>query len=177
MALALSPQLVLADEPTTALDVIVQDQIFTQLKQLQKKMGFAMILVTHDLALVVENCQKTIVMYGGQIVEFGPTDDMATKPLHPYTIGLKNAVPVLGSSKNPISIPGTPPNLMLAQKGCLFAARCPLATEKCNNQIPKLNLASKTHYVRCHHLAEAQKFAEKADNPEIWEINNRTVSV
>lgn len=177
MALALSPQLVLADEPTTALDVIVQDQIFTKLKLLQKKMGFAMILVTHDLSLVVENCQKTIVMYGGQMVEFGPTADLALKPLHPYTIGLKNAVPVLGSSKNPISIPGTPPNLLLEQKGCLFAERCPIATEKCRNEIPKLNFASDQHYVRCHHLSEAQEFAEQADNPEIWETNKNIVSV
>ncbi len=168
MALALEPQLIVADEPTTALDVIVQDQIFTSLRALQVERGFAMILVTHDIALVVENCGRICVMYAGMIVETGDTVDIVKRPRHPYTIGLLNAVSVLGSAKEPIAIPGTPPNLFERLDGCRFAPRCPLASEVCHSKVPPATPLENGHTVRCHHWELADDFARRASDPDIW---------
>ncbi|MCV2894965.1 ABC transporter ATP-binding protein [Lentibacter sp. XHP0401] len=168
MALALSPRLIVADEPTTALDVIVQDQIFTRLRKLQDERGFAMILVTHDIALVVENCQRICVMYAGMIVETGQTQDIVNKPRHPYTIGLLNAVSVLGSTREPIAIPGSPPNLFEKLGGCRFAPRCPLATQLCHTQVPPRVDLENDRVVRCHHWEKADDFAAKASSAETW---------
>lgn len=172
MALALSPQMIVADEPTTALDVIVQDQIFVRLRELQQQNGFALILVTHDLALVAENCQKVMVMYAGTLVEAGPTADIITAPKHPYTIGLINAVSVLGSDKEPISIPGSPPDLLEKMDGCRFAPRCPLATAICRETMPEAVITQTgdaSHLVRCHHWQEAENFAARASDPSVWD--------
>ncbi len=168
MALALEPQLIVADEPTTALDVIVQDQIFTSLRALQVERGFAMILVTHDIALVVENCGRICVMYAGMIVETGDTVDIVKRPRHPYTIGLLNAVSVLGTAKEPIAIPGTPPNLFEKLDGCRFAPRCPLASEVCHSKVPPATPLENGHTVRCHHWEQADNFARRASDPDIW---------
>lgn len=172
MALALSPKMIVADEPTTALDVIVQDQIFTRLRELQAQNHFALILVTHDLALVAENCQKVMVMYAGTLVESGLTEDIVAAPRHPYTIGLINAVSVLGSAKQPISIPGSPPDLMEKFDGCRFAPRCPLATQLCREKMPDAVMTSTNgggHMVRCHHWREAEEFAARAGDPSVWQ--------
>lgn len=172
MALALSPQMIVADEPTTALDVIVQDQIFVRLRELQQQNGFALILVTHDLALVAENCQKVMVMYAGTLVEAGPTADVITAPKHPYTIGLINAVSVLGSDKEPISIPGSPPDLLEKMDGCRFAPRCPLATAICRETMPEAVITQSgdaSHLVCCHHWQEAENFAARASDPSVWD--------
>ncbi len=168
MALALTPKVVLADEPTTALDVVVQDQIFSEIRSLQEKLGFALVLVTHDLSLVVENCRRMVVMYAGVIVETGTTADIVKSPMHPYTIGLRNAVPVLGSDSDPIAIPGAPPNLTTDIPGCRFAARCPLATDECTAQFPPLRPAAGGRLVRCHKTDETQNFALKARDPAAW---------
>lgn len=173
MALALSPKMIVADEPTTALDVIVQDQIFARLRELQAENQFALILVTHDLALVAENCQRVMVMYAGTLVESGPTEEIISAPKHPYTIGLVNAVSVLGSDKQPISIPGSPPNLMEEIKGCRFAQRCPLATSICKVQMPGAFVAPSIggdRMVRCHHWQQAEDFASRASNPDVWQM-------
>ena len=174
MALALEPQLIVADEPTTALDVIVQDQIFTRLRTLHVERGFAMILVTHDIALVVENCGRICVMYAGMIVETGDTLDIVRRPRHPYTIGLLNAVSVLGSAKEPIAIPGTPPNLFEKLNGCRFAPRCPLASEVCHRQVPPATPLENGHTVRCHHWEQADDFACRASDPDIWNMLAQT---
>ncbi|MVO16582.1 ABC transporter ATP-binding protein [Parasedimentitalea huanghaiensis] len=168
MALALSPQLIIADEPTTALDVIVQDQIFSRLRQLQQDRGFAMILVTHDIALVVENCQKICVMYAGMIIEAGNTRDIIQKPRHPYTIGLINAVSVLGSVTAPIAIPGSPPNLFENLEGCRFAPRCPFASALCHQKIPEPTTLENGQKVLCHHWSKADEFSKLAKSPETW---------
>ena len=168
MALALEPQLIVADEPTTALDVIVQDQIFSRLRTLQDARGFAMILVTHDIALVVENCVRICVMYAGTIVESGRTRDIVERPRHPYTIGLLNAVAVLGSDREPIAIPGTPPNLFERLEGCRFAPRCPLATELCHRQMPPPETLETGQVVRCHHWRQADDLARRADDEATW---------
>ncbi|MCX7561291.1 ABC transporter ATP-binding protein [Sulfitobacter sp. F26204] len=168
MALALEPKVIIADEPTTALDVIVQDQIFTRLRALQIERGFSMILVTHDIALVVENCGRICVMYAGMIVETGETHDIVRRPRHPYTIGLLNAVSVLGSTKEPIAIPGSPPNLFDKLEGCRFAPRCPLASALCHGQVPPATPLDNGHSVRCHHWEQADEFARRASDPNVW---------
>ena len=173
MALALFPQLIIADEPTTALDVIVQDQIFAQLRHLQQERGFAMILVTHDIALVVENCQKICVMYAGMIVESGSTRDIIQKPRHPYTIGLINAVSVLGAITAPIAIPGSPPNLFEKLDGCRFAPRCPFARAVCHQKVPEPAILENGQTVLCHHWEQADEFSDLARLPETWTQEER----
>ncbi len=168
MSLALSPRLIVADEPTTALDVVVQDQIFRQLRALQEERSFAMILVTHDIALVVENCQRICVMYAGMIVETGATGDILATPRHPYTIGLLNAVSVLGRNREPIAIPGSPPNLFEKLDGCRFAPRCPLASARCHREVPENTDLGNGQHVRCHHHDQAEDFARRAGSPETW---------
>jgi peptide/nickel transport system ATP-binding protein len=173
MALALEPPLLLADEPTTALDVIVQDQIFQQLRGLQQKLGFSLVLVTHDLALVIENCASVIVMYGGMIVETGPTRDVVRHPKHPYTLGLKNALPHIGREEHLITIPGSPPDLVDPPPGCRFAARCPFALDVCHRVIPPLAIVSSNRQSRCHRAAEMDGLAALAAKPETWEKRDR----
>ncbi|MBL4786313.1 MAG: ABC transporter ATP-binding protein [Cohaesibacteraceae bacterium] len=171
MALALEPQIILADEPTTALDVIVQDQIFTRIRELQEKLSFALILVTHDLSLVAENCTHMIVMYAGVIVEMGPTREIIKNPRHPYSIGLRNAVPVPGSNRDPISIPGSPPDLTHHQPGCLFSARCPLADDICHRTSPPVRQGKENRMVRCHKDGETVLFAQKAFRQSAWKLS------
>lgn len=174
MALALEPQIVLADEPTTALDVIVQDQIFDRLYTLQERQGFAIILVTHDLALVVESCERIVVMYAGMVVETGDTKTISRTPMHPYSVALRNAIPDLTSNHEPISIPGAPPDLSATLKGCRFAPRCPLANEKCRSQIPDLKPASESNHhrlVRCHRASEIDQFRDELSKQELWQIS------
>jgi peptide/nickel transport system ATP-binding protein len=168
MALALRPPVLLADEPTTALDVIVQDQIFRGLKQLQNELGFAMLLVTHDLGLVIENCERIVVMYGGMIVEAGPTAQVIAAPAHPYTLGLYNALPRLSAAVEPISIPGRPPDLVRPPPGCRFAPRCPFALPRCHTD-PAMRHVGPGHLARCHRSDEMDALRPLAMRPETWE--------
>ena len=169
MALALEPKLVLADEPTTALDVIVQDQIFRHLRSLQDRLGFSLVLVTHDLALVIENCARVVVMYAGMVVETGPTRAVVRDPGHPYTLGLKNALPRLGAREEPIAIPGTPPDLTAPPPGCRFAPRCPFALGICATQPPPLVEIAAGRSSRCHRAHEIPALAPAAALRETWE--------
>ena len=169
MALALKPPVLLADEPTTALDVIVQDQIFRRLNALRAELGFAQILVTHDLSLVIENCERMVVMYGGMLVESGPTADVVETPRHPYTLGLRNALPRLGQTYEPIAIPGRPPDLVAPEEGCRFAARCPFALPRCLAEMPALAEIAPGHLTRCHRASEMAELAPLAALPETWE--------
>jgi oligopeptide/dipeptide ABC transporter ATP-binding protein len=131
IALASAPRLLLADEPTTSLDVIIQDQILSLLLDLQRDTGMSMILVSHDLAVISEVCDRIIVMYAGQVVEEGDVATIITAPRHPYTRALLDALPQAGQRGLLRSIPGAPPSLIDVPGGCRFAARCPLATDKC----------------------------------------------
>jgi len=151
MALALSPDLVIADEPTTALDVIVQAEILTLLKSLQREMRMSMILITHDLALVAEMSNTIAIAYGGQTVEYGSASDIFHKPRHPYTIGLLKSVPNIAAKKTRLtSIPGSPPDLVHPPTGCRFAARCSFATSKCVSEMPPLeDTGERGHLARC----------------------------
>jgi peptide/nickel transport system ATP-binding protein len=145
MALILKPQFVIADEPTTALDVLIQAQIINLLKKL-KKDGMSFMLITHDLAVLSEIADKIGIMYGGQMVEFGSSQEIYKNPKHPYTQGLLESIPTLKGGI-PKYIPGTPPSLLDAPSECRFIDRCPLAIEKCKQLPPKFK--TDTGYVRC----------------------------
>ena len=154
IALASSPRLLLADEPTTSLDVIIQDQILSLLLELQRDTGMSMILVSHDLAVITEVCERIIVMYGGQVVEEGDTATIITAPSDPYTKALLEALPQ-GGERGPLrSIPGAPPSLIDVPVGCRFVPRCPLAMQECTGWTTELVQAEGTgHRARCwrHH--------------------------
>ena len=154
IALASSPRLLLADEPTTSLDVIIQDQILSLLLELQRDTGMSMILVSHDLAVITEVCDRVIVMYGGQIVEEGDTATIITAPRHPYTRALLEALPQ-GGHRGPLrSIPGAPPSLIDTPAGCRFVPRCPLAMHECTGWTTELvETGGPGHLARCwrHH--------------------------
>ncbi|GCB44854.1 ABC transporter ATP-binding protein [Streptomyces sp. NL15-2K] len=140
MALANEPDVLLADEPTTALDATVQEQILQLLAELNEETGTALLLITHNMGVVARSCDRVLVMYGGTVVEDGPTADVLTRPRHPYTAGLLAAVPRLSSPSGTrlVGIPGTPPDLSLPLAGCAFAERCALADERCGSEAPPL---------------------------------------
>jgi oligopeptide transport system ATP-binding protein len=139
MALLCQPKLLIADEPTTALDVTVQAQIMALLKQVQNDFGTAIILITHDLGVVAGSCKNTLVLYGGRVLEYGSTRDIFASPSHPYTRGLLSAVPRLDDKAESLkTIPGNPPNMMSLPKGCPFAPRCEYVMEVCHGTMPDL---------------------------------------
>ena len=154
MALACDPKLLLADEPTTALDVMVQAQILELLVSLTKDFGLALILVTHDLPVVAQTCTAAAVMYAGEIVETGPTDVLYHEPRHPYTRLLFAATPDLESRDVVVSIPGTPPRLDEAAAGCPFRPRCDSAVARCSLERPLLQRVGDRHEAACHMAAQ-----------------------
>ena len=146
MALILKPKFVIADEPTTALDVLIQAQIVNLFKKL-KKDGQSFKIISHDLAVLSEVAEKIGIMYGGQMIEFGNSEEIFLDPKHPYTKGLLESIPVLSKNTKPKFIPGTPPNLVNPSEGCKFFDRCPEAMEKCKKDPPKIK--TKSGYVSC----------------------------
>ena len=152
MSLLCHPKLLIADEPTTALDVTVQAQIMHLMADIQKEFGMSIILITHDLGVVAGNSDEMLVMYGGEVMEIGQTDRLYENPTHPYTQGLMSAVPRLDdSSERLITIPGNPPNMMLKPIGCPFSPRCQFTQESCSSQMPELLMVDKNvHYRACH---------------------------
>lgn len=150
MAIACRPNILIADEPTTALDVTVQAQILKLLKKLQNNFNMAIIIITHDLGVVADISHEVIVMYGGEIVEKGLTDEIFYNPSHPYTIALLNAVTRIDQKRSRlIAIDGTPPNLINSIEGCPFYERCTLAMDICNREKPRKIEHSNTHYSVC----------------------------
>jgi len=152
MALSCNPQLLIADEPTTALDVTIQAQIIDLVVRLQEHLGMAVMWITHDLGIVAEMAHKINVMYAGYIVERGDVDDIYKRTRHPYTMGLLGSLPRLDEAPGTklVSIPGLPPDLVALPKGCPFYARCTYREEKCINEMPPLEQAdSSTHTVAC----------------------------
>ena len=146
MALLLRPKFVIADEPTTALDVLVQAQIINLLKRL-KKDGMSIMLISHDLAVISEVCEKIGIMYGGKMIEFGTSKEILESPKHPYTQALIQSIPKLYGTEKPKYIPGSPPNLLEPKQGCRFIDRCPHVMEKCKQDPPKFKTDS--GYVMC----------------------------
>jgi len=163
VAIASNPRILLADEPTTALDVIIQDQILSLLLELQRDSGMSMILVSHDLGVIAEMCDRIAVMYGGQIVELADSRALLTEPRHPYTISLLRSLPdATRKTRYLQSIPGTPPRLVDIEPGCRFATRCPLATPECATwETELLTPPGGAHLVRCRRHDDARR-------PEAW---------
>ena len=160
MALINHPKLLIADEPTTALDVTIQAQILTLLNALKEETGTAVLMITHDLGVVAEVAQQVAVMYAGQVVEQGSVEAIFADPQHPYTIGLMGSIPSLGARKGQLStIPGSVPLPESMPKGCRFATRCPFAQSRCHDEKPSLNTLGAGHQVACfrvpleHHIA------------------------
>jgi len=151
MALACDPKFIIADEPTTALDVIVQDQIITEIKKLQKKLHMTMMYISHDISVIAESCDRIAVMYAGNIAEYAEARSLFKHPLHPYTQGLMNSFPsIRGPRKKLISIPGEPPQLISPPSGCRFHPRCPRAKEICTQVIPEFKEYEEKHFAACH---------------------------
>ncbi|MCB5175787.1 MULTISPECIES: ABC transporter ATP-binding protein [Microvirga] len=158
MALANDPQLLIADEPTTALDVTIQAQILTLVKRLQEETGTAMIMITHDLGVVAEVADEVAVMYAGRVVETGPVEAIFEDPQHPYTIGLMGSVPSLGRREGRLAtIRGTVPPVELMPKGCRFTPRCPFSDAKCANEPPPLGEIRPGHRARCWYAPLEEK--------------------
>jgi peptide/nickel transport system ATP-binding protein len=161
MALINGPELLIADEPTTALDVTVQAQILDLLRELQKEFGTAIVLITHDLGVVADLADEVLVMYGGSAVEHAPVREIFYSPQMPYTWGLLASIPQISAKKTQLDpIPGTPPSLLNLPKGCVFAPRCTfkdqVADDACVSHLPELLEVSKDHEARCH-LSETQR--------------------
>ncbi|MEE3851719.1 ABC transporter ATP-binding protein [Gordonia sp. LSe1-13] len=155
MAVALSPTVLLADEPTTALDVTVQAQIMELLKRLREEHDMAVVLITHDLALVAEQADRVAIMYAGNVVETGPVDEVFGNPRHPYTKGLLDSVPVSAERGADLkSIGGTPPDLHSIPSGCVYQARCPLARARCVQERPVLDVVGDDRKAACHFSEE-----------------------
>lgn len=157
MSLACNPTLLIADEPGTALDVIVAAQVLKLLKELKDKLNLTMILITHDLSIIAETCEKTAIMYAGKIAEYADTVSIFKHPLHPYTQGLIGAFPSIKSSKTRISsIPGIPPDLLDPPNGCRFHPRCSYCMEVCRVKEPEFLEVSQGHFVSCHLVGRTQ---------------------
>ena len=154
MALLCRPKLLIADEPTTALDVTVQAQIMTLLNELKREFNTAIIMITHDLGVVAGICDQVMVMYAGRTMEYGTAEQIFYHPTHPYSIGLMDAIPRLdGNEEHLVTIPGNPPNLLHLPKGCPFSPRCQFATEKCQTA-PKLTTFNHSQLRNCWLPAE-----------------------
>lgn len=151
LGLLLEPQLLILDEPTTALDILTQRNIMDVLKELREKLDFSLIFISHDLSLAAELADRVATMYAGKLVEISDVYTTFKNPVHPYTIGLINAVPTLTAHKDHVaSIPGSPPDLIDLPGGCKFHPRCPLATERCREEEPELVPSTdNTHWVAC----------------------------
>jgi peptide/nickel transport system ATP-binding protein len=159
MALACNPKLLIADEPTTALDVTIQAQILDLMRDLKRRVGAAIVLITHDLGVVAEVAERVMVMYAGRKVEEAPVAELFRAPKHPYTQGLLGAVPKLGSSLTGeetrlAEIPGLVPSLKQRIDGCVFASRCPYATDLCRRFAPALEPKARAHVAACHYAAK-----------------------
>jgi peptide/nickel transport system ATP-binding protein len=151
MAIACSPELLIADEPTTALDVTIQAQILQLLRSLNRERGMAILLITHDLGVVAQTCQRVMVMYAGRVVEHAPVVDLFARPLHPYTRGLLGSIPSAEGRRGALrQIPGSPPDLAERIDGCAFAPRCPLVRDRCRSELPVLRSLRPGHESACH---------------------------
>ncbi|MDJ0270818.1 MAG: ABC transporter ATP-binding protein [Aigarchaeota archaeon] len=155
MALVMRPKLVILDEPTSALDVMTQANIINLLKRLKRELNLSYLFITHDLALASELADRVAIMYAGRIVEIGSAEDIFNNPVHPYTQRLLRSVPLLRVDREPIFIPGAPPDLASPPPGCRFHPRCPFANEKCSTEEPLLRVFGENNrLVACHYAGE-----------------------
>lgn len=172
MALALEPDLIIADEPTTGLDVIVQDKIIDKILEIQERLDSSLLLITHDIGVIAETCDDLSILYGGKVMEQGSVDNVLVNPTNPYTMGLKNSFPEVDETKDdPVAIPGTPPDLSSPPTGCVFRSRCPFAQDECDESHPNTHqLPNRNHRSACHFIEEAEMMRAKASDPGTWGI-------
>ena len=163
IALACNPELLIADEPTTALDVTIQAQVLEMMKDLREKYNTAMLLITHDLGIVAQVCDYVAIIYAGEIVEYGAVLDVFEKFMHPYTEGLFGSIPKLTEDVDRLNpIPGLMADPMNLPEGCSFCPRCKYATEQCKTQKPGVTMMDNGHYVKCFHAGK--KYAERGES-------------
>jgi oligopeptide/dipeptide ABC transporter ATP-binding protein len=173
IALACQPRVILADEPTTALDVTIQDQILKLISDLQSRLNLSVVLITHNLGVVAQSCQRVAVMYAGMIMELATTEELFAAPCHPYTLGLLNCLPRLnvdGVPRRPTPIPGQPPDLVEPPSGCPFHPRCPLASAECRSGEFPLREVSPGHFSECIKYEELQR------TTDIWSLPGEPVA-
>ncbi|WP_224332265.1 ABC transporter ATP-binding protein [Haloprofundus halobius] len=183
MAMACNPALLIADEPTTALDVIIQDRILEELEKIQEEFGVSILVISHDISVMAEICDRMAVMYGGKIMERGTRDDIFAETANPYTLGLKNSFPTITQKQQRlVSIPGTPPHLRDPDPGCRFRARCPFAVEDCERSHPPMYdvgtveetgrlqeaIDDRRHGSACYRTDELDEIRTKAMKEETW---------
>ncbi|WP_227356012.1 dipeptide ABC transporter ATP-binding protein [Haladaptatus salinisoli] len=172
MALALEPDLIIADEPTTGLDVIVQDKIIETILDIQDRVDSSLLLITHEIGVIAETCDELSILYGGKVMEQGSTGNVLINPTNPYTMGLKNSFPEIESgTDDAVSIPGSPPNLNTPPTGCTFVDRCPFADETCEGSHPDfVDLPNRNQRSACHHVDRAAQIRRDACQPETWGV-------
>ncbi|WZL73815.1 ABC transporter ATP-binding protein [Clostridiaceae bacterium 35-E11] len=165
MAIVCKPKMIIADEPTTALDVTVQAQVLDLLKDLQRQLGTSILMITHNLGVVWDICDRVMVMYAGRTVEYADTKTLYTRPLHPYTWGLLNSIPKLSDDpNNPLTaIEGAPPDLKLTGEACNFHNRCPYAKDICRKKVPELMEIEEGHFAACHFQTKTESLDMKGD--------------
>lgn len=171
MAIACDPDLIIADEPTTALDVIVQDSVLEELEELQKELGLSLLIISHDISVIAETADRVGVMYGGKLMELGPTEAVFENTANPYTLGLKNSFPDIEEAKKQlVSIPGTPPTLRDPEEGCRFRSRCPFAVEECETTHPPMYSVEddRNHTSACYRLDVLEEMQAEAEEEETW---------
>ena len=173
MALASQPQLVIADEPTTGLDVIAEYRILEHLSSLQRKLHLSIIFISHDISTTAQLADRIAIMYAGQIMEYGPVSEVLKDgAYHPYTLGLRNAFPdIQDPKKDLVSIPGTPWDLLVVPTGCRFYDRCPFRALTCEVKEPERFKISEDHFVLCHFPERAEEFRNLSTKRDIWLMN------
>lgn len=169
MAMALKPDLVIADEPTTALDVVTQDSVLDELVAVQRQEGFSLILISHDMGVIAETCDRVAVLYAGHLVELATVEEAFDHPAHPYTQGLINAIPKLGMAGQAVSIPGSPPAEPGLLQGCRFAPRCPFREMECLAGPVPWQQITPDHGERCLFPGESDRFREESRLVSTWE--------
>ncbi|MCF7938607.1 MAG: ABC transporter ATP-binding protein [Spirochaetales bacterium] len=170
MSLALEPGLIIMDEPTTGLDVLVQERILRELKEIRKLSNASIFLITHDISVIAEMSDRIGIMYAGRIMEQAEAMELFNEPYHPYTLGLKNAFPSIKAlERELISIPGSPPNLLDDIPGCVFAFRCPFAINECSQVRPKELEVKPDHFVHCIRTDKVDEFRDRAGDKKTWQ--------
>jgi len=170
MSLALDPGLIIMDEPTTGLDVLVQERILRELKAIREKSKAAIFLITHDISVIAEMSDRIGIMYAGRIMEQADALELFNEPFHPYTLGLKNAFPSIRAlDRELISIPGSPPNLTEEIPGCVFADRCPFVIDACEKQRPPDLEVRPNHFVHCIRTDHVEEFRKLAGDKQTWQ--------
>jgi len=170
MSLALEPSLIIMDEPTTGLDVLVQERIIRKLLEIRREIKSSILLITHDISVIAEMSDRIGIMYAGRLMELASSIDLFENTHHPYTLGLKNAFPSIKAlDRELISIPGSPPNLIGDIPGCTFAGRCPFAVADCSSERPIETTVAPNHLVACHRIGDVQTMRARASEKSTWQ--------